>query len=88
MGQRFDQRLISIQQLQILSNKGDLQLVLWVQLRINHALPAAQISGWTLQLQLLGNVFVKTLLVQFNRTLINRIYVHEWDYGALFNIGK
>ena len=64
VGNGLDERLVGVEQFQILTDKGDLQCALWRQLGLHDALPVTKLCFLTLKLQEFHNIGVQTLLMQ------------------------
>ncbi len=85
---RLDQRFVRVQKFHVLTDHGDGDFLLRVQLGIDDTIPFGEIGTTTLQAKALDHVVIEALGMQDAWNLVDRIGVRKADHRALFDVGE
>ena len=88
MNQSLGQRLVGLSQVNILSDKGDIDALLRMLKRMNQVLPYGEVSRLGQNIELVAHNLVEHLIVQHGGNLVDGIGIERLDHRLALQVAK
>ena len=85
---RLDERLVRVEQIQVLTDDCNSNLVFGMQLCLDNGVPFRQIGIRAVESELFHDNVVELLLMQHRGNVVDRLGVRTGDHRALFHVGE
>src|SRR4051812_20053377 len=86
--QRLVQRFVRVLQVEVFADEGDVDLVLWILLRLDDLAPGRKVGRARQDRKLVADDLVQHLVVQHHRDLVDRVHVPGRDHRLLLHVAE